>query len=442
MKLVNNRTQSKILFGSLIGNTVEIYDFIIYGTAAALIFNKLFFPSISPLAGILAAFATNAVGFGARPLGSLIFGHFGDRIGRRYTQVVTLLLTGSATALIGVLPTYQDVGVFAAFLLVMLRIVQGIGYGGEWGGAVLLATENGGRKGRGFRGSWPIIGEIMGVVFATISFSLVSLLSDSEFQAWGWRIPFLLSIPLTTVGIIIRMRLGETDLFAKLKTNKLLTNKPPVRELFQKQKRRLLLAVGTGAAHTLVFYTTTVFIYRYTEQLGIPKSTALLAVMIGSIVAMVTTPIAGLISDRIGRRYVMMAGTVLTVIFAFPFFWLVGTKVTGLIIVACVLMLGLAWAAILGPKPALLTELFPTKYRYSAVSLSYSINIAIVGGLTPIVATSLVAVTGGASWGVSLLMITASLITFTAVKLLPEGKDALEDDSQISPSSEERQITA
>ena len=314
-----------VALASFAGTTIEWYDFFLYGTAAALVFNKVFFPTFAPLAGTLAAYGTYAVGFVARPLGGVVIGHFGDRIGRKSMLVLTLVMMGAATFLIGLLPTFNQIGLWAAVALVALRIVQGFGVGGEWGGAVLMAVEHAPPGSRGFYGSWPQIGVPAGLLLATGAFSLVSLLPQDQFLSWGWRVPFLLSIVLVGVGLFIRLRILETPAFARMKETGR-EARMPILEVLRHYPKQVLLAMGARVAENGSFYIYSVFSLTYaTQYVGINRSVVLNAILLASACDAVAIPLYGALSDRIGRRPVYLFGATMTAVLAFPFFWLIGT---------------------------------------------------------------------------------------------------------------------
>ncbi|MBA2513329.1 MAG: MHS family MFS transporter, partial [Solirubrobacterales bacterium] len=314
----------KVALASFIGTTIEWYDYFIFGTAAALVFNQLFFPNVDPIIGTLAAFATFGVGFVARPLGGAIFGHYGDRIGRKAMLVLTLLTMGIATFLIGLLPTHETIGIWAPVLLVVLRLIQGFGVGGEWGGAVLMAVEHSPRNRRGFYGSWPQMGVPAGLLLSTAIFSIFSrFTTDAQFLAWGWRVPFLLSIILIGVGLFIRLALLETPAFRQVQETGTQARMPIV-DVLRTYPKGVLLVIGMRIAENGSFFVFSVFVLAYgTEQLGLANSTLLAGVLIAAAVQLFAVPVWGALSDKIGRRPVYMGGAVFSLLFAFPFFWLI-----------------------------------------------------------------------------------------------------------------------
>ncbi len=410
----------KVAFASAVGTTVEWYDFFIYGTAAALVFNRQFFPQIDPLMGTLAAFATFGVGFVARPVGGVVFGHFGDRIGRKTMLVLSLLIMGVATFLIGFLPSYDRIGFWAPLLLVVLRLLQGFGVGGEWGGAVLMAVEHAPSGRRGFFGSWPQIGVPAGLLLATAVFSVFSAMPDQAFQDWGWRVPFLLSIVLVAIGLFIRLRLLESPAFLELKSQGR-EARMPILEVVREQPRPVLVAMGLRVAENGAFYVFSVFVLTYiTQQLGLSRSVALNGVLIAAAVELFTIPAFAALSDRIGRRPVYLFGALLSLVFAFPFFWLLDTGSPPLIVLAIVVSLALGHAAMYGPQAAFFSELFSTRVRYSGASLGYQLASVFAGGLSPVIATALLAWQRGDPWAVAAYMAFMALVTLVSAAVAKE----------------------
>ena len=426
----------KVALASFIGTAIEWYDYFLYGTAAALVFNQLFFPDFSPLAGTLASFATFAVGFFARPVGGVVFGHFGDRIGRKTMLVLTLLIMGVATFLIGLLPTYETLGVWAPILLVVLRIFQGFGVGGEWGGAVLMAVEHSPRGRRGFYGSWPQMGVPAGLLLGTLAVYLFALLPEEQFLAWGWRVPFLLSIVLVGVGLYIRLAIAESPAFRQVQESN--TTAPmPIIDVLRTYPKAVLIAMGLRVAENGSFYVFSVFVLAYvTEQLGLSNSLVLAGVMIASAIELFAIPFYGALSDRVGRKPVYLGGAVFSLLFALPFFWLVNTEVTVLIWLAIVLALVGGHAAMYGPQASFFSELFGTRVRYSGASLGYQLASVFAGGLAPFIATALLAAFGYGA--VALYLAFMALITIVAVVLATETFQ--EDIAADQP--EERRLIA
>jgi metabolite-proton symporter len=388
----DDRRVRRVVFASFIGTTIEWYDFFLYGTAAALVFNKLFFPTLDPLAGTLSAYGTFAIGFIARPFGGAIFGHYGDKIGRKTMLVWSLVLMGVATAIIGLLPTYGQIGVWAPVLLVLTRFAQGLGVGGEWAGAVLMAVEHSGGQRRGYHGSWPQMGVPAGSLLSTGVFALVSTtLGEEAFLAWGWRVPFLLSVVLIAVGLFIRLRLLESPAFTRLKEEKREVHLPLL-AVVREYPRELLLGFGMRLAQNALFYIYTVFVLSYGEKtLGYSRTTLLAGVAIASFVGLFTTPLWGHLSDRLGRRPVYLAGAVLSMLYTLPFFWLLGQGSAVMVWLAIVLGLNIGHDLMYGPAAAFFSELFGPHVRYTGASLVYQVSSVFSGGLAPLIATWLLA---------------------------------------------------
>ncbi len=404
-----------------------------YGTAAALVFPALFFPDYSETAGTLLAFSTYAVGFAARPLGGIVFGHFGDRIGRKSMLVLSLLIMGIATALIGILPTFAQVGILAPILLVTLRFMQGIGVGGEWGGAVLMAVEHAPNGKRGFYGSWPQMGVPAGLLVANLVFIGTTATLP---EAWGWRVPFLFSILLVGVGLFIRLKLLESPAFRKVQETGTKANMPIV-DVLRTYPKNVLLAMGMRFAENGTFYITTVFVLTYiTTALGLEQNVGLTGVIIASAIGLVTIPLFGALSDRIGRRPVYLFGAVFSILFALPFFWLLNTEATPLIWLAIILGFNVGHDAMYGPQAAFFSELFGTRVRYSGASLGYQLASVLAGGFAPLIAVALLAAYGYGA--VAAYMAAMALITTVSVILAAETfrDDIYEDQAQ------ERQLIA
>jgi MFS transporter, MHS family, shikimate and dehydroshikimate transport protein len=409
----------RVAFASFIGTAVEWYDFFVYGTAAALVFPKLFFPHFSPVGGTLAAFATFGVAFLARPIGGIVFGHFGDRVGRKSMLVVTLLLMGVATFLIGVLPTFEQVGVAAPLGLVALRFLQGFAVGGEWGGATLMAVEHAPEEHRNFYSSWPQLGVPAGVLLSTMVFAVFAPLPEKQFLAWGWRVPFLLSLVLIFVGIFIRIRLVESPAFAAVKARGA-ESRVPVLEVLRNYPAAAALAVGVVFVSISGFYITTTFTLSYlTERLGVARIKGLSGLLLESVSEAASILIFARIADRIGTRPVAVAGAACLLLFSYPFFWLIDTRNLTLIWLA----LGtwtVAGAALYGITGVLLAELFEARVRYSGISFGYQMAGMLAGAPAPLIAAALVQWAGGRSWPVATYLAGSSLISLIAVWLVSD----------------------
>jgi len=402
-----------IAMASLVGTTIEWYDFFLYNTAAALVFNKLFFPTFDPLAGTMLAFSTYAVGFAARPIGGMVIGHYGDKVGRKSMLVLTLVMMGVATFLIGALPTYDTIGPWAAVLLVTLRIVQGFGVGGEWGGAVLMAVEHAPSGQRGFYGSWPQIGVPAGLLLSTVVFSFFSRLPQDQFLAWGWRVPFLISVVLVAVGLLIRLRILETPAFTKMKAARAEVRQPVI-EVFRRYPKQILQAAGMRCAENGAFYIYSAFMLVYaTQKVGISRNIPLNGIMIASALEFIAVPAYGALTDRIGRRPVYMFGAVMTAVLAFPLFWLFDTGSTPLIWIALLLVFLCSHAPMYAPQGAFFSELFGTSVRYSGASLGAQLSAAVAGGFSPLIATALLPKYG--STAIAFYIIGMAVITIIAV---------------------------
>jgi metabolite-proton symporter len=372
-----------------IGTAIETYDFFLYGTAAALVLNRLYFPTLSPLAGVLASLATYSVGFIARPIGGLVIGHYGDRIGRKTMLVVTLVTMGTATMAIGLLPTYARIGPAAPVLLVLLRLAQGFAVGGEWGGAALIAVEHAPPESRGFYGSWTQIGTPTGLLLSTAAFALVARLPDAQFLAWGWRVPFVASLLLVAIGLVIRLRVDETPAFLRVKAQRHEAARPTL-EVLRTHAREVLLAVGVRIAENGAFYIYTVFVLVYgTRHSGLPRETVLTAVLSGAACLLVAVPICGALSDRVGRRPVYLFGTIATAVMAWPLLRLLDTGSPALACVALIAALVFGHAPMYGPQAAFLAELFGARVRYTGMSMGSQLSSVVSGGLSPFVATAL-----------------------------------------------------
>jgi MHS family shikimate/dehydroshikimate transporter-like MFS transporter len=409
----------RVVWSSVLGSTVEWYDFLVYGTAAALLFNKLFFPSFSPALGTIAAFGSYGVGFVARPLGGAIFGHFGDRIGRKAMLTMTILIMGFGTFLIGCLPTYDQIGIVAPLLLITLRILQGIGIGGEWGGAVLMVIENVPNERRGYYGSLVQLGYPIGVICSTGVFAVASRLPEAQFLTWGWRVPFLLSAILVGIGLFIRLRLEETPVFRQVQARHDVA-KIPLLEILAKHPRTFLMAVGLKVSEIAYVSVATVFSITYvTVHLGMSRSAILNGILLAAVIELFTIPAFGWLSDRYGRRPLFVVGCLFSILFAFPMFWLFRTHNAAVIAIAIAVAVSFGQGIMFGPEATWVAELFAARLRYSGASLGFQIGAALSGGLTPVIASALLLWTG-ATWPISLYLIVVAVVTLTATFAAPE----------------------
>jgi len=375
-----------VIFSSTIGTAIEWYDFFLYGTMATLVFPHIFFPETNVAVGTLLSLFTFLVGFIARPFGGALFGHLGDRIGRKATLIATLLLMGLSTLIIGFLPGYASIGIAAPLILVLLRLGQGLGVGGEWGGSVLLALEYGYKRNRGFWASWPQMGVPIGLVLSTVVVNIVQSASGASFAAGLWRIPFFLSAFLIIIGLYVRLRIMETPLFAAV-TAQGRKDAAPVIEAFRHSTPEILLSAGARFTEQAPFYLFSTFVITYgVDKLLLNKTLVLNAITIAAVVELFTIPLFGYLSDSVGRRRWYLIGCVLMAAFAFPYFLLMNTKATGLFILAVVCSLGFFHAWVYGPQAALIAERFGTRSRYSGASLGYQLAAPFAGGLAPIIA--------------------------------------------------------
>ena len=410
----------RVLWASLIGSSIEWFDYFLYGTVAALVFNQLFFPAEDPAVGTMLAFASFALSFFIRPFGGIIFSHIGDRIGRKKTLVLTLGLMGGATVLMGLLPTYQAIGIAAPILMVLLRLVQGLGIGGEWGGAMLLAVEYAPKERRGFFGSVPQMGVTIGMLLATLALTVMSMLPDDVFLSWGWRVPFVLSAVLVFVGLWIRKGIDETPSFKK---NQAAGNvvAVPLLETLKHHKREVLIAVGAKFVETAPFYIMSTFIVYYaTKDLGFSRTQALNAVTVATVVTTLLIPLMGALSDRIGRKTVYIAGVLMMMAYAFPYFWLLQTRSFSMLILATVIGLGVIWAPTTAVLGTMFSEIFKSNVRYTGITLGYQIGAALAGGTAPLVATFLLAKFDHSYVPIALYIIFTGLVSLVAIAAVSE----------------------
>ena len=416
--LIIRSQRRRAVIASTVGTTIEWYDFFLYGTAAALVFPKLFFPDSSAYVGVLAAFGTQFVGFAARPIGAAIFGHYGDRVGRKAALITTLMLMGVGTFLIGVLPTHATIGLMAPVLLTLLRLIQGISVGGEWGGSVLLSMEWGSAKRRGFMASWPQLGVPLGLLASTGMVKLMSNVSGESFETWGWRVPFLLSAVLVGVGLYVRLRVMDSPDFTAVKKEKAVV-KAPVLQVIRTQPREILTSAFVRMSEQAPFYLFITFVLAYgTKKVGFTKDELLGDTMVAAALGLISVPFFGFLSDLIGRRLMYGIGLVSTAIFVFPYFGLLNTKVAGMALLAIVISL-LVHDMQYGPQAALIAENFGTNVRYSGAGLGYQLASVIAGGPAPLIATCILKNTGS-SIGISWYIVGCCIVSMIALILMPK----------------------
>lgn len=385
------RKNKKVLIASLTGSAIEWFDYFLYGTAAALVFNKIFFPMVDPVIGLILSYLSFSLTFFIRPIGGVLFAHIGDRIGRKKTLVLTLSLMGGATVMIGLLPTYEMIGLWAPALLILMRIIQGMGIGGEWGGALLLAYEYAPEKRKGFFGSIPQAGVTIGMLMATFIVSLMTLFSEEDFLSWGWRIPFLLSSVLVLLGLWIRKDIDETPDFQKVKASGQVA-KAPLRDTLKHHWREVLIAAGLKVVETAPFYIFSTFVVSYaTSTLTYQKSQALEAVTLGALVATIMIPLMGLLSDKVGRQRMYAISVFVLGLFIVPWFMLLNTGTTWGIVLATVIAFGVLWAPVTAVLGTLRSEIFSANVRYTGITLGYQLGAALAGGTAPLIATGLLA---------------------------------------------------
>jgi MFS family permease len=403
---------------STVGTTIEWYDFFLYGTAAALVFPKLFFPGSSPYAGVLLSFGTQFVGFAARPIGAAIFGHYGDRIGRKATLISTLMLMGIATFLMGLLPTHAAIGAAAPILLTVLRVLQGIGVGGEWGGSVLLSMEWGPQRRRGFMASWPQVGVPLGLLLSTGMVKLMDGIAGSGFDTWGWRVPFLVSILLVGIGLYVRLRVLESPAFSALKRQNAVVRQP-VWQVIREQPREIITSAFVRMSEQAPFYLFVTFVLTYgTKHLGLSKGSLLNDTLVAAAIGLVSVPLFGYLSDIIGRRLMYGIGIVCLGLYAFPYFGLLDTKTSGLVLLAIVVSL-LFHDMQYGPQAALIAESFGPNIRYSGAGMGYQLASVIAGGPAPLIATAILEATSSSTY-ISWYLVGCCVIAMIALLLMPK----------------------
>jgi MFS family permease len=425
----------RALVASTIGTTIEWYDFLLYGQVTALVFGRLFFPKSDPLVGVLEAFAVFFIGFVGRPIGAAIFGHWGDRIGRKATLIVTLLVTGLATVAVGLVPTYESIGIWGAVLLTVIRLIQGIGVGGEWGGSVLLAMEWArGNNNRGFIASWPQFGAPAGFFLANLAVLVFSWASGDQFLVWGWRIPFLISIIMVGVGLWIRLGILETPVFQKVIAEERV-ERVPVLEVLKRQPKEVALTALLRLPEQAPGYIFGAFVFTYgTTVLGESRNFLLIAVLVQAVLGFLWVTISGHLSDRLGRKNMYIIGCLFVAVFGFIYFAMLDTKITTLIFVAVALS-GLPIMTMYGPEAALIAESFSPRLRYSGCSLGYQLASIIAGGPSPFIATALLAAYQS-SLPIALYIVACAVIGIIATALLTDytNKDISEEYNKTRPA--------
>jgi len=412
----------RAVIASTVGTTIEWYDFLVYGQMAALVFGKLFFPKSDPLTGTLEAFAVFAVGFAARPIGAAIFGHYGDRIGRKAALIATLLLTGLSTFLVGCVPTYEQIGVWGAVVMVVLRLIQGIGVGGEWGGSVLLSMEWARTsKNRGLIAAWPQFGGPAGFFLANLAILAFSRMSGDQFLSWGWRVPFWLSLIMVGIGLWIRLGILETPIFQKVIAEERVARAPVV-EVLRRQPKEVILTALVQMGQMAPIYVYIAFVFPYGMQVvHLSRDFLLIVLLIGSFFSFFTIPFSGYLSDRLGRKRVYIFGAAATGLFTFAYYAMFSTAIPALIILATLIAFffhDLMW----GPLAALTAECFTPRLRYSGASIGFQLAAVFAGGPAPIIATALLAATGS-GYMIALYIFGCAIVSLASTAALPSGRD-------------------
>ncbi|MCG3088014.1 MFS transporter [Sporosarcina cyprini] len=431
---MEKRDMRRVLIASLVGSSIEWFDYFLYGTVAALVFNTMFFVSEDPSIGLILAYASFALSFFIRPLGGVIFSHIGDKIGRKKTLVLTLSLMGIATFGMGLLPTYYAIGIWAPILLITLRLIQGLGIGGEWGGAMLLAVEYAPKEKRGFFGSVPQMGVTIGMVLGTFALSIMTLLPEEAFMSWGWRVPFLLSSLLVLFGLWIRKGIEETPSFREVKAKGSIP-KVPVVDTFKYHWREVLIAIGAKVVETAPFYIFGTFVVSYaTQHVGHSSNEVLMAVMVATIITTILIPIMGRLSDKVGRKPLYVYGTVAMGLYAFPYFWLLHQGSNLMMFIATIVGLGIIWSPITAVLGTMFSEIFSAEVRYTGISLGYQIGAALAGGTAPLIATALLLKFNNSYVPVALYIIFTAGVSLLAIWAVRDRRDQHLDDITAVPA--------
>ncbi|WP_372698256.1 MFS transporter [Arthrobacter sp. JSM 101049] len=421
---LNTPQMRRILASSFMGSAIEFYDFILYATAASLVFNKVFFVGLTPSVAIFASFATLAVGYLARPMGAIVLGHFGDKLGRKGVLITSMSIMGAASMLIGLLPTTAQVGMIAPIALVLLRIAQGLAVGGEWGGAMLMALEHAPKERRGFAASFANMGGPAGAVLATLAVSAVSTMPNDQFLSWGWRVPFIASIALVAVGLVIRLKVAESPLFLALE-DKAEEKRLPILEVLTKYPKSVISGTLVGMSSYTVQGLMTVWAISYVvDSVGMDRTSVLNIKAIGATLTIVGVFFAARFSDRLGRRPVMMIGIIAGAVLALPMMFMLQLGQLWLFAIALFIANGLVQAFIFGPFGAFTAELFPTRMRYTGASLVYQASSTLGAGFTPMIVAGLVVLGGGSLWIAGAAWAAAFLVAALAMRTVKEGKDA------------------
>lgn len=425
---LNTTMMRRILASSFLGSMIEFYDFILFATAASIVFSQVFFVDLDPGLGLFLSFTILAVGYVARPLGGIVFGHFGDKIGRKGVLVTSMMLMGGTTVAIGLLPPTATIGVAAPILLTLFRVIQGLAVGGEWGGAMLIALEHAPKKRRGFAASFANMGGPAGAVLATVVMSVFTLLPGEQFISWGWRIPFILSAVLVLIGLIIRMKVHESPVFQKLQ-DEAEERKVPLFEVISKYPKNLILGTIAGMSSYTVQGLMTVWGISYVIDAGLDSTHVLWVKALGAASTVVVVWFASQLSDRFGRRPVMMGGMAIGIVAAFPVMFMLDMSNLWLFAIALLITQGLIQGSIFGPFGAFCAEMFPTRIRYTGASLVYQSSSTLGAGFTPMIASSLVAAAGGSLWLIAVAWMAVFAIAIVAIMLIKEGRTAdLEGD--------------